>query len=236
MANFFPRWTNLLPLKLAVCGGVVGLGIVGVFAYYATPKAMNVGYQPAQPIPFSHKIHVDQIGVDCRYCHSFVDVSGQSNVPSPSTCWNCHQHVQKESPKLQPLRDRFDPKHPDFGKPLRWVRVHKVPDYVQFSHSAHVNRGVSCKSCHGRVDQMETVFQDQPLSMSWCLDCHRAPEDHLRPLEEVYNMAFDAGEYFGKHPMAGADGQPLTTQKDLGLMLKEQWKIQPRDTCAICHH
>jgi hypothetical protein len=83
---------------------------------------------------------------------------------------------------------------------------------------------------------METVFQDQPLSMSWCLDCHRAPEDHLRPLEEVYNMAFDAGEYLGKHPMAGADGHPLTTQKDLGLMLKEQWKIQPRDTCAICHN
>jgi len=236
MANFFPRWTNLLPLKLAVCGGVVGLGIVGVFAYYATPKAMNVGYQPAQPIPFSHKIHVDQIGVDCRYCHSFVDVSGHSNVPSPSTCWNCHQHVQKESPKLQPLRDRFDPKHPDFGKSLRWVRVHKVPDYVQFNHSAHVNRGISCQSCHGRVDQMETISQDQPLSMSWCLDCHRAPEDHLRPLEEVYNMSFDAGEYLKKHPMAGADGQPLTTQKDLGLMLKEQWKIQPRDTCATCHH
>ena len=236
MANFFPRWTNLLPLKLAVCVGVVALAVAAGFAYYATPKTLAVGYQPSQPIPFSHKIHVDQIGLDCRYCHSFVDVSNQSNVPSPSTCWNCHQHVQQESPKLQPLRDRFNPKHPDFGKPIRWVRVHKVPDYVQFNHSAHVNRGISCKSCHGRVDQMEVIAQDQPLSMSWCLDCHKAPELHLRPLEKVYDMKFDAEEFLKTHPTTDARGKPLVTREDLGLMLKEQWKVEPRITCATCHH
>jgi len=236
MANFFPRWTNLLPLKLAVVVGLVALAVAAGFAYYATPKALAVGYQPSQPIPFSHKIHVDQIGMDCRYCHGFVDVANHSNIPSSSTCWNCHEHVQKESPKLEPLRDRFALKHPDFGKPIRWVRVHKVPDYVQFDHSAHVNRGISCKSCHGQVDRMETVFQDQPLSMSWCLDCHKAPELHLSPLEEVYDMKFDAEEFLKTHPTTDADGKPLVTREDLGRMLKERWKIEPRISCATCHH
>ena len=236
MANFFPRWTNWLPLKLAVCFGVVALAVAGGITYYATPKALAVGYQPTQPIPFSHKIHVDEIGMDCRYCHGFVEVSGHANVPSPNTCWNCHEHDQKESPKLQPLRDRFDPKHPDFGKPLRWVRVHKLPDYVQFSHSAHVNRGISCKSCHGRIDRMEAVAQNQPLSMAWCLDCHRAPENHLRPLEAVCDMNFDAAEFLKNHPMTGEDGEPLATGKDLGRMLEKRWKIEPGESCAACHY
>jgi hypothetical protein len=238
MANFFPRWTNVLPLKIAICAISAAGGIIVAFAYYATPKSLTVGYQPSQPIPFSHKIHVDQVGIDCRYCHSFVDVAGHSNVPSASTCWNCHQHVQKDSPKLQPLRDRMNPalKSPDFGKPIEWVRVHKSPDFVYFNHSAHVNRGVSCASCHGRVDQMETVYQDQNHSMGWCLECHRAPENHLRPLEEVYNMKYDAAEYLKKNPMTGADGKALTTQVGLGLKLKDDWHVKPKESCATCHH
>lgn len=238
MANFFPRWTNLLPLKAGVCAAAAGIGIVAAFAYYATPKTLVVGYQPQQPIPFSHKIHVDQVGLDCRYCHSFVDVSGHSNVPTSNTCWNCHQHVQKESPKLQPLRNRMDPalKHPDFGRPIQWVRVHKSPDYVKFNHSAHVNRGVSCKSCHGRVDQMEVVYQAENHSMGWCLECHRAPEQHLRPLEEVYTMDFEAGNYLSENEILGADGKALETQIDLGLKLKEEWMVTPKEACSTCHH
>ena len=237
MANFFPRWTNLLPLKVAVCAGAAGVGIVAAFTYYATPKSLVVGYQPQQPIPFSHKIHVDQVGLDCRYCHSFVDVSGHSNVPTSSTCWNCHQHVQKESPKLQPLRDRFNPKHPDFGRPIEWVRVHKSPDFVYFNHSAHVNRGVSCTSCHGQVDQMEVVYQAQNHSMGWCLECHRAPENHLRPLESVYDMKFVAEDYLAQpdNAIVGADGQPLKTQLDLGLKLKQDWMVTPKESCTTCH-
>jgi len=144
--------------------------------------------------------------------------------------------VQKESPKLQPLRNRMDPalKHPDFGKPVEWVRVHKAPDFVYFNHSAHVNRGVSCVSCHGRVDQMEVVFQDQNLSMGWCLECHRAPEKHLRPLEEVFNLKFDAEDYLAKSNREDFKG--LKTQEDLGLKLKEMWQVQPRESCATCHH
>jgi len=240
MANFFPRWTNLLPLKLGVCAGAAGLGIVAAFAYYATPKKLVVGYQPQQPIPFSHKIHVDQIGLDCRYCHSFVEVSGHSNVPTSNTCWNCHQHVQKESPKLQPLRDRLDPalEHADFGKPIEWVRVHKLADYAYFNHSAHVNRGVSCVSCHGRVDQMEVIYQAENHSMGWCLECHRAPEKHLRPLEEVYTMDYEAGDYLAKpgNRMLGSDGEPLESQFDLGLKLKEEWRVNPKQSCTTCHH
>ena len=161
MANIFPRWSNLLPLKIAVCAGTAAAGVALAFAYYATPKTLTVGYQPSQPIPFSHKIHVDQLGLDCRYCHSFVDVSGHSNVPTGSTCWNCHQHVQRDSPKLAPLHKSMDPTYPGYdGKPIEWVRVHKSPDYVYFNHSAHVNRGISCQSCHGDVNKMEVVYQD----------------------------------------------------------------------------
>jgi hypothetical protein len=233
MANIFPRWTNLLPLKIAICAGTAAGGAALAFAYYATPKAQVVGYQPAQPIPFSHKIHVDQLGLDCRYCHSFVDVAGHSNVPGNNTCWKCHQHVQRESPKLQPLRDRMDAtlKHPDFGKPIEWVRVHKAPDYVYFNHSAHVNRGISCQSCHGDVDQMEVVYQAESHSMGWCLECHRAPENHLRPLEEVYNFNYDAETYISNNPQLG-----VKTTEELGLKLKEQFNVKPKEACATCHH
>lgn len=236
MASFFPRWSNLLPLKVAACAGAVALGVGAGVTYYATPKTLAVGYQPAQPIPFSHKIHVDQIGLDCRHCHGFVEVAGHSNVPGSNTCWNCHRHVQPASPKLQPLRDRFAPGHPESGRPLSWVRVHKLPDYVQFNHSAHVNRGVSCHSCHGPVDQMDTVYQAEPLSMGWCLDCHRAPEDHLRPLEQVCEMEYTAEGFLAAHPVAGADGAPLASQRDLGLMLERQWNVTPSTSCTTCHH
>jgi hypothetical protein len=231
MANIFPRWSNLLPLKIAFCLGAVGAGVVLAINYYATPKALVVGYQPTQPIPFSHKIHVDQLGLDCRYCHSFVDVAGHSNVPSGNTCWNCHQHVQKDSPKLEPLQVSMNPAHPRYdGKPIEWVRVHKAPDYVYFDHSAHVNRGISCQSCHGDVNRMEVVYQAESHSMGWCLDCHRAPEEHLRPLEEVYNFNYgdeDAKKY-------AADGSVQTT-RDLGKKLRETFNVHPKSSCTTCH-
>jgi hypothetical protein len=231
MANIFPRWSNLLPLKIAFCAGTAAAGVALAFTYYATPKTLVVGYQPAQPIPFSHKIHVDQIGVDCRYCHSFAEVSGFSNVPTGSTCWNCHQHVQPTSPKLAPLHKSMDPAYPGYdGKPLEWVRVHKLPDYVYFNHSAHVNRGVSCQSCHGNVNTMEVISQDQPLSMSWCLDCHRAPENFLRPLEEVYNFGYNAETYLANNPQFG-----VKTPRELGLKLKEQFKVNSKESCTTCH-
>lgn len=232
MPNLFPRWTNLLPLKIAVCVGATAAGIALAFSYYATPKALTVGYQPSQPIPFSHKIHVDQLGLDCRYCHSFVEVSGHSNVPTGNTCWNCHQHVQRDSPKLAPLHRSMDPAFPGYdGRPIEWVRIHKSPDYVYFNHAAHVNRGVSCQTCHGDVNRMEVVWQDQPHSMAWCLDCHRAPEKFLRPLEEVYNFGYDPLQYLAENPQLG-----VNTPEELGLKLKEQFDVKPKESCATCHH
>jgi Cytochrome c7 and related cytochrome c len=237
MANIFPRWTNLLPLKIAFCGGAAAIGIVAAFTAYATPKSTVVGYQPSQPIPFSHKIHVDQLGLDCRYCHSFVDVSSHSNLPSANTCWNCHQHVQKDSPKLEPLHRAMDKNYTLYdGKPIKWVKVHKAPDYVYFNHSAHVNRGVSCKSCHGQVDQMEVVYQAESHSMGFCLECHRNPENHVRPLEEVFNLKYDPVEYLEKNIVINSVGQRITDPKDFGKELVDKFKLQPRESCATCHH
>ncbi len=241
MANFFPRWSNLLPLKIAVCIVCVVLGLSAAFAYYATPKAQRVGYQPDQPIAYDHDLHAGQLGIDCRYCHSSVDKSPSAGIPTANTCWNCHQHVQKGNPKLAPLRAamRVDIDHKEIPgakkEPIKWVRVHKVPDYAYFDHSAHVNRGVSCKSCHGSVNKMVKVEVVESLSMDFCLTCHRNPEDYLRPLEEVYNLDYDAETYLAEHEFKNDKGDRITTQKEFGKLLKKNWSIQPKETCSTCH-
>jgi len=216
MANIFPRWSNLLPLKLVVCAAALGAVLTAGCWYYFTPKYTKVGYMPVQPVPFSHDIHVSQLGLDCRYCHSFVEVAAKSNIPNTQTCMNCHTHVQKENPKLQAVHKSWET-----GNPVEWVQIHKTPDYVYFDHSVHVNRGVSCKSCHGPVNNMAVVYHNQPMSMAWCLECHRHPENHLRPLNEVFNL----------------DWVPPTgkTQKEIGLQLKKEWNVNPPDNCAACH-
>jgi hypothetical protein len=189
MANFFPRWTNWLPLKIAISLAFLAVGVALGVTYYFTPKYTRVGYQPTQPVPFSHKIHAGQLGLDCRFCHSFGERSSFSNVPTNQVCANCHGagkgQIKINSPKLQPVRDAVES-----GKPIEWVEIHKLADYAYFNHSAHLNRGVSCANCHGRVDQMDVVYQHESQSMGWCLDCHRNPEKNLRPLTEVVNLAW----------------------------------------------
>jgi hypothetical protein len=217
MANFFPRWSNWLPLKIAVCVGVLGSTVTAGVWYYFTPKYTRVGYQPIQPVPFPHDIHVAQLGMDCRYCHSFVEVAAHSNVPNTQVCMNCHTQVQKDNPKLQALRDSWQT-----GKPIEWVQIHKTPDHVYFNHSVHVNRGVSCVSCHGPVNHMPVVYHNQPQSMSWCLDCHRNPENALRPPDQVFNLDWQ--------PPAGQ------TQQEIGLKFKHDWSVKPPvESCAGCH-
>lgn len=243
MANFFPRWTNLLPLKIAVCLGALGTAVVLGFTYYATPKAQRVGYQPSQPIPYDHHLHVTQLGMDCRYCHSFVEHSGHANVPSANVCWNCHQSVAKGSPKLAALREAIgvDVDHQQLegeagqGHPIEWVRVHRAPDYVYFDHSAHVGRGISCKDCHGDVHEMEIVYHAKSHSMGFCLECHREPEKYLRPLEEVYNLAYDAEEYLQENIVLNDSGDRITNQLDFGTHLKHHWNITPKESCSTCH-
>ncbi len=246
MANFFPRWANLMPLKIAVCLGAVGAGVVAGITYYATPKAQRVGYQPTQPIHYDHNLHVNQLGMDCRYCHSFVEHSGHANVPTANTCWNCHNHIKKGSPKLVGLRDAMavDENHmplkdkegnPVEGKPIKWVRVHKAPDYVYFNHSAHLNRGISCQSCHGDVHKMEKVYHAEDHSMGWCLDCHRNPEKHVRPLEEVYNLDYDPEKYLEENDVRDLEGNRITEPEKFGKFLVAHWGIQPKESCATCH-
>ena len=241
MANFFPRWSNFTPLKLAICLGALGFGVVFVFAVYVNPSALRVGYQPTQPIPYSHEIHVNQLGLDCRYCHSFVEHGSHANVPSANVCWNCHgpNKVKSDSPKLSPLYAAMGIDQKTGAEmtpvPLEWVRVHKSPDYVFFNHSAHVNRGVSCQSCHGDVDNMKVVHHDQPLSMGWCLDCHRSPEEHLRPIEEVTNLDYDVEEYLKANPINDEEGNAIDNQTDFGNYLKAHWNVKPKESCATCH-
>ena len=237
MANFFPKYSNTLPLKLVVCMVFVILGLVLAFGYYGTPKTQRVGYQPDQPIQYDHALHAAQLEMDCRYCHSAVDKSPSAGIPTADTCWGCHQHAQKENPKLEPLRRAMDKTYEKYdGKPIEWVRVHKAPDYVYFDHSAHVNRGVSCKSCHGQVNEMQKVYQAESLSMDFCLTCHRAPEKFIRPLEEVYNLDYDAEKYLANRKIIDPKTQKrITTQEEFGMLLKKNWSIQPKESCSTCH-
>ena len=223
MANIFPRGSNILPLKIVLCALVAGGGVSAVVPYYFTPKYTRVGYQPEQPVNFSHSIHAGQLGLDCRYCHSFVEVAAHSNVPTTQVCMNCHSQVQKENPKLAPVRESWAT-----GKPIEWVQIHKTPDYVYFNHSAHVNRGVSCVSCHSRVDKMAVVFHAEPHSMSWCLDCHRAPEEKVRPLSEITHLDWEAPR---------RDGESKDdAQKRIGTEIKIKEHLNPPvGNCAGCH-
>ena len=210
MAFSFPRWANQLGPKLVVAGGLTAtLALAGV-TYYFTPKYTRVGYQPIQPVPFSHAVHAGQLGVDCRYCHNGVDKSWFSNIPAAGTCMNCHSAVLKDSPKLELVRQSYNT-----GKPIPWVQIHKTPDYVYFNHSVHVSRGISCVHCHGEINKMDEVAHAKPLSMSFCLDCHRNPADKIRPNEFVTQLDWQ-GQVDGKKLVA-------------------DWKVQPGQSCSTCH-
>ena len=191
MARFlFPRWANLMPA--AIFFGVLGpfaTAVAGGLWYYGTDKFLSVGYTPNQPVDYSHKLHAGDLGMDCRYCHNTVEEGAHAAVPPVATCMNCHSKVKQDSTKLLPLREAWAS-----GKPLPWVRIHNLPDYVYFDHSAHLSAGVGCTSCHGQVDQMVKVSQVEPLTMGWCLECHRDPAPHLRPQGEITNMAWKLRE------------------------------------------
>lgn len=210
----FPKWSNTIrPIATALLAG--GLVYVVFLAVYGgSGKTTNVGYQPRQPVAFSHALHAGELGMDCRYCHTSVERAGHAAIPPTQTCMNCHAQIRAQSPRLLPVRDSHAS-----GLPVEWVRVHDLPDYAYFNHSVHVNRGIGCVSCHGRVDKMEVVYQDQPLTMGWCLDCHRNPERHLRPVEAVTKMDY-------------APGEP---QADVGRRLRDAHTINPPTDCSACH-
>ena len=211
----FPRKADVLP-HLTLMGSLAG----GVFAilfiwYYFSPEYTDVGYAPEQPVEYSHRLHAGQLGISCQYCHTNVKDAAHSNVPATQTCMNCHSQVRTDSPKLLPVRESWAT-----GESIEWIKVHKLPDYAQFSHAVHTNNGVGCESCHGRIDQMEVVFQSEPLSMGWCLECHRNPEQFLRPNSEIATMGFDYPDDF--------------VQQNLKRIEAEN--IQPPTNCSACHY
>jgi hypothetical protein len=210
----FPRWSDrVFPvLVLGVLGPAATMAILG-FWYYGTDKHLAVGYQPVQPVEYSHKLHAGDMGLDCRYCHYTVEKSGFAAVPPTQVCLNCHSKVKQDSPALLAVRESAAT-----GAPVPWVRVHRVPDYVYFDHSAHVAAGVGCSTCHGRVDRMVRVTQREPLTMGWCLDCHRNPAPNLRPASEITNMDWTPPAVPAQPPV-GATGRV----------------VHPPTDCSGCH-
>jgi hypothetical protein len=210
----FPKWTNSLRPVLGAALVLVPAYVVVVLALGGSPQTTAVGYQPEQPVPYSHALHAGKLGIDCRYCHTTVEVAAHAAVPPTQTCMNCHAKIRAESPKLIPVRESYAT-----GLPVPWVRVHDLPDYVYFNHSAHVRRGVGCVECHGRVDTMEVVTEVGRLSMGWCLDCHRNPEKHLRPPEMATRM----------------DWVPPEDPEVYGRRLRQANNINPSTDCWTCH-
>lgn len=215
MAQIFPKWTNHIPTIVLIVVVLGGAATIGFFWYFGSPEYTDVGYRPVQPVPYSHRLHAGELGLDCRYCHTGVERSAVAGVPPAQTCMNCHTVVKYDSKKLQLVRDSYKN-----GTPIPWRRVHKIPEYAYFDHSAHVTRGVGCAECHGRIDQMEVVRQVKPLSMSWCLECHRDPATHLRPADV---------------PVTKMDWQPPSYQDTLGPKLIAEHKISPPTDCSGCH-
>jgi len=187
MAQIFERSSNALARASLVLSGliVIALGVT-LDGLQRSPWVTRQGQRPDQPVPFSHKHHVQGLGLQCQYCHVTVEKSSYAGIPPTKTCMNCHAQIWTNAQLLQPVRDSWAT-----DKSLVWTKVHDLPDFVYFSHEIHVNKGLGCASCHGRVDQMPLMYEQNTLQMEWCLDCHRNPAKNLRPTSQIYNMAWE---------------------------------------------
>lgn len=215
MPQLFHPSTNTIS-KLSIFGAlfvVVGLLFAGT-AIYRSAYVTQAFVPKQQPVPFSHKHHVNGLGIDCRHCHTTVEESAFAGIPPTKTCMTCHVQVWSDSPMLEPVRASFRT-----DQSLEWTRVHDLPDFAYFNHSIHVNKGVGCSTCHGQVDQMPLMWQVQSLQMEWCLDCHRAPEKYIRPRDQVFNMAW----------------QPPPDQIEQGKRLMEEYEVRNATSCSNCH-
>lgn len=215
MAQIFHRSTNTLS-KISIFGGVIVLValVSGLAAFNRSSYVTEAGVARRQPVPFSHKHHVADDGIDCRYCHTSVEKSSFAGVPSTKICMNCHTQIWPDSAALAPVRESFRT-----GQPIEWTRVYNLPGFVYFDHSIHVRKGVGCATCHGRVDQMPLTWRVTALHMDWCLECHRAPERFVRPREYVFSM----------------DYRPRENQLALGQRLIKEYDIRPSTSCSTCH-
>ena len=218
MAQIFPRSTNTASRLSILLGLLVAAAPpILMMAFERSPYRTNEGVVYNQPVPFSHDHHTAAMGIDCRYCHTPVETSAFAGIPSPDVCMNCHKEIWKDSPMLEPVRASYRD-----GVPLEWNRVHDLPDFVYFDHSIHVAKGVGCAECHGDVTEMPLIKRGSPLQMKWCLDCHRNPEDHVRPPSEVFNF----------------DWERPTDDPEYGLKLVAEAGIddeQRLTSCSTCH-
>ena len=218
MPQIFHHSTNTLA-KLSMFGTIFILAAAMWVRAEINRSSCNTGayVEREQPVQFSHKHHSADDGIDCRYCHTSVETSSSAGIPPTKTCMNCHTQIWADSPYLEPVRESWRT-----GKPIEWTRVHDLPDFTYFNHSIHVNKGVGCSTCHGRVDQMPLVYQTASLQMEWCLECHRQPERFIRPKEEVFNMEWQAP----------------ANQLEMGRGLVKQYQIRNTaqlTSCSTCH-
>ncbi|ADI14154.1 cytochrome c3 family protein [Truepera radiovictrix] len=208
-ANTFARWT--------IIGGVIFVILLVIsLTAFARISRNRVGVPVAQPVGFQHSLHAGELGIDCRYCHNVVEVSAYSHVPPTEVCMTCHSQIRVGTPQLAAVYESWET-----GTPIAWNRVHKLADFVYFNHSAHINSGIGCNHCHGRVDQMSAIWKAEPMTMGWCLECHRNPARYVRPREEVFNLAYE-------YP---------ANQLEIGAQLVEAYNINADAlaNCSICH-
>ena len=182
--------------------------------YVRSPYVTNVGQPVDQPVPFSHKHHVMDDGIDCRYCHTGVENAAFAGMPATQTCMNCHSEIWAQSPVLEPVRQSFAT-----GQPIEWNRVTRLPGFVYFDHSIHVQKGVGCSTCHGQVDEMPWMYKVNTLNMNWCVNCHRNPAQFIRPKSEVFNV----------------DYQYPANQAELGAQLVKEYHAKSLTDCVTCH-
>jgi hypothetical protein len=212
--DLFPPWTSTA-FRLVLALGALGLGggLTALMVLARSPLYTGQNEPVAQPLQFDHRHHVGDLGIDCRYCHLTAETAASAGYPPTEVCMSCHGQIWNQSPLLAPVRESYFT-----GKPLTWKRVHRLPDFVYFNHSIHVNKGVGCVTCHGRVDQMGEVMQVAPISMKWCLECHRDPESRLRPKERVTDLAWEPAD-------------PLAVGREVASTLA----VHTRTSCSTCH-
>jgi hypothetical protein len=215
MSQIFHRSTNTLS-KASIFGAifVAAAGLWVTLEVNRSPYVTRAFEAREQPVPFSHAHHVGGMGIDCRYCHTSVETTAFAGIPPTKTCMNCHAQVWSQSPTLEPVRASYRT-----DTSIEWTRVHDLPGFAYFNHSAHVNKGIGCSTCHGRVDRMPLTWQEKSLQMEWCLECHRQPEKFVRPKSEVYNIAYE----------------PPADQLALGRQLVKEYGIRTRTSCSACH-
>lgn len=218
MAQIFNRTANIVSkASIVAVGGLVAVLGGVLWTLMMSPYYTNVNVTREQPVPFSHKHHAGELGIDCRYCHTSVEKSSFAGVPPTQTCMTCHSQIWTNAPMLEPVRASYRD-----NKSISWIRVNALPNYVYFNHSIHVAKGVGCTTCHGPVAEMPLMYKANTLYMGWCLDCHRQPEKYLRPKSEVFNPNY----------------VPPPNQLQLGAQLVKDYKIIPlreRQSCSTCH-